>query len=58
MLDTNALLNVAFALIANFTNVVEVPPDAVPQSQADIARFALIPTSPFILFIQHHKGTK
>jgi len=58
MLDTNALLNVAFALIANFTNAVEVPPDAVPQSPADIARFALSPTSPVIVFIQHHKGTK
>jgi hypothetical protein len=58
MVDTNALLSIAFSLIANFTNVVQVPSDAVPQNPADLSKFVVgSPSSPTDLYLVHRKGT-
>ncbi len=59
MIDTNALLSVAFSLIANFTNVVPVPSDAVPQYPADLAKCVVgSPSSPTDLYLVHKRGTE
>ena len=59
MLDTNTLLTIAFSLISNFTNVVSIPPDAVPQSPADLERCPIgSPSSPIHLFLTGTKGTE
>src|SRR5439155_16999861 len=59
MIDTNALLSIAFSLIANFTNVVPVPSDAVPQSAADLNKCIIgSPKSPTHLYLVHQKGTE
>jgi hypothetical protein len=42
MVNTNELLNIAFSLITSFTNVVNVPAQGVPHSQADLTRIGLI----------------
>jgi len=57
MLDTNQLLSIAFSLIANFTNVVHVPPQGVPHSRADLTRIGIInPTTRFDLWMVQREG--
>jgi hypothetical protein len=59
MVDTNALLSVAFSLIANFTNIVHVPPAAVPQSASGVESCVIgTPYSPVDVYIRHRKGTE
>lgn len=58
MTDVNALLKIGFALVAQFTNVVDVPPWAAPQSTNDLEAFvAGDPHSPVDLFLMHKKGS-
>jgi len=57
MVNTNELLSIAFSLIANFTNVVHVPPEGVPHSPADLTRIVLIhPTTRFDLYLAQREG--
>ena len=57
MLDTNALLTIAFSLISNFTNVVHVPPEGVPHSRADLTKIGIInPTTRFDLWLVQREG--
>jgi hypothetical protein len=57
MVNTNELLSIAFSLIANFTNVVHVPPQGVPHSPADLTRIGLInPTTRFDLWLVQRDG--
>lgn len=59
MVDTNALLSIAFAMIADFTNVVHVPPSAVPQKPDDLVMCVIgSPSSPVELYLVHRKGTE
>jgi hypothetical protein len=59
MVDTNALLSIAFSLIANFTNVVEIPPDQVPQSPADLSLCIIgSPMYPTDVILVHTNGTR
>ena len=59
MIDTNALLSIAFTLISNFTQVVEVPYHAVPQKTADLESCLIgSPSSPCDLYMVHRKGTE
>src|ERR1035437_7352628 len=39
MVDTNALLSIAFSLIATFTNTVKVPPDSAPHTTSNLAKY-------------------
>jgi hypothetical protein len=58
-MDTNALLSIALAMIANFTNIVEVPPSAVPTKASDLARFVIgRPGWPLHMILTHHAGTE
>src|SRR5437762_12041593 len=57
MVNTNELLSVAFSLITSFTNVVNVPPQGVPHSQADLTRIGLIhPKTRFDLWLVQREG--
>ena len=58
MLDTNALLSISFALIANFASVVRIPPDSVPAGTADLQRLVVgSPRSPIDLHCVHRRAT-
>lgn len=58
MVDTNALLSIAFSLIANFTNVVYVPPEDVPQSTNDLLTYGIgSPYSTVEVGMRHKAGT-
>src|SRR5580765_8008716 len=57
MVNTNELLSIAFSLISNFTGVVNVPPQGVPHSPADLTRIGLInPTTRFDLWLVQREG--
>jgi len=57
MIDTNQLLSIAFTLIANFTSVVKVPPDCVPQRAEDLKKIVIgSPQSPLDLWLVHKRG--
>lgn len=59
MMDTNALLTIAFAMISNFTNIVDVPPAAVPAKPSDLERLVVgRPGCPVHLILAHHNGTE
>jgi hypothetical protein len=63
MFDTNALLSIAFSMIASFTNIVEVPPEAVPTQPGDLQRCVIGrpgsgPGSALHLILTHRKGTE
>ena len=59
MVDTNALLSIAFSLITSFTNVVSVPSDAVPHDRADLTKILVgSPSSPTDLYLVDRKGTE
>jgi len=63
MLDTNTLLSIAFSIIANFTNIVEVPPWGVPTKPGDLQRCIIGrpgsgPGSAVHLILTHYKGTE
>jgi len=59
MVNTNALLNIAFTLITNFTRVVSVPNDAVPHDVGDLARYVVgSSSSPVHLYLVDRKGTE
>ena len=36
MFDTNAVLSIAFAITADFTTLVQAPPEAAPQRTNDL----------------------
>lgn len=59
MIDTNALLNFAFSIVATFTNAVSVPPEAVPQSVQDLASYTIGrgPFFPIDVYLRHKRGT-
>ena len=58
MVDTNALFSPMFSLIANFTNVVNIPPDALPQKPEDLDICVLGYFGPAGAHLRHHKGTE
>jgi len=59
MVLTNALLSIAFGIVANFTNVVPIPDEAVPKRVEDLARFIVgSPSSPLDMFLVDRKGTE
>jgi len=59
MVNTNELLSIAFALVANFTNVVHIPPEAVPQRREDLSKVLIgSPGSPLDVFLVHTNGYK
>lgn len=59
MIDTNALLSIAFSMIASFTNIVEVPPAWVPTKASDLERCIIgRPGWPVHLILTHHSGTE
>ena len=58
-MDTNAILSVAFAIIANFTNVVYVPPQAVPRSENDLGAYQIGRRYfPLDLYLKHKQGNQ
>ena len=59
MIDTNALLAFAFSIISSFTNVVYVPPEAVPQSKDDL-EVCIIGRSffPLDVYLKGRRGTQ
>jgi len=59
MVDTNALLSIAFSMLANFSNIVEVPHQAVPMGVDDLEKCVLgSPNSPVDVTMVHKKGTR
>jgi hypothetical protein len=57
MIDTNQLLSIAFSLISQFANVVEIPPDHVPTSQKDIIKLTIgSPGSPLDTYLVTRRG--
>jgi hypothetical protein len=59
MIDTNALLNIAFSIAASFTNAVYIPPECVPQSTNDLAAYYIgSPVCPTDVYIRHKCGTQ
>jgi hypothetical protein len=58
MIDTNTLLSIGFSLLAQFTNVVRLPTDVVPQQPGHLQRYLIgTPNSPIDLFLAHSGGT-
>src|SRR5207249_3458739 len=58
MVDTNALLSMAFAIISSFTNIVEVAREHVPTSAGDLEKCNIGTLySPVDLFLMHRSGT-
>ena len=59
MVDTNTLINIALTIIANFTNVVHVPENAVPKDSGDIVHQVVGgPRDPTDLYLVDKKGTE
>src|SRR5258706_6030121 len=59
MVDTNALLSIAFTLISNFTNVVPLSPKAVPQKPEDLQGYVIgSPNSPVDAHLVGRYGTE
>ena len=59
MIDTNALLSISFALISNFSRVVDVPPDGVPRDRSDLVKYVIgTPLLPDSVYLVHRKGTE
>jgi len=59
MVDTNALLSIAFSMIAGFSNIVEIPHQAVPTGPQDLQTFTIgSPNSPIDVVLLHKKGTR
>ena len=57
MVDTNQLLSIAFTLISNFTNVVEIPTDHVPTRRQDLVKLVVgSPVSPVDIYMAHRLG--
>ena len=57
MIDTNQLLSIAFTLISNFTNVVEIPGDHVPTRREDLKEIVVgSPASPLAIYMAHRLG--
>jgi hypothetical protein len=54
---TNELLSISLAAIGAFTNIVSIPPKAVPTTTNEIARFAINPWRPTEVYITHSLGT-
>ncbi len=58
MIDTNALLNVGFTIIASFANLAGIPDDSVPKTPADLRKYIVgSPRSPTDIFLFHSNGT-
>src|SRR6266404_3541684 len=59
MVDTNQLLSIAFTLISNFANVVEIPRQEVPQLREDLTKVLIgSPHSPVDLYLVHKRGSE
>lgn len=57
MVDTTQLLSIAFTLISNFTNVVEIPADHVPTCREDLKDIVVgSPFSPVDIYMVHRLG--
>ena len=57
MVDTNALLSIGFAIVANFTNIVHVPPAEVPTTINDLQKYIVgSPNRPIDLSLQLKNG--
>ena len=57
MIDTNALLSIAFSLIASFTNNVPIPPNAAPTSTNDLKGWVHgLPSRPLDLALFEKRG--
>jgi hypothetical protein len=58
MIDTNAILSIAFTMLANFTNVVPVPQDALPRKAEDLQQCLILPSPECVaIHLVHRKGT-
>ena len=59
MIDTNALLSIAFSIIANFTNAVYIPAHSVPQSTNDVEAYRVARHMyPVDVYLRHRQGTE
>lgn len=59
MVNTNELLSVAFAIISNFTQIVELRQDAIPRAINDCKKIVVgSPGSPIEICLIHKKGTR
>jgi len=59
MVNTNELLNIAFAIISNFTQVVELRQDAIPQTTNECEKVVIgSPSSPIEVCLIHKKGVR
>ena len=59
MIDTNALLSIAFSIVSNFTNAVYIPPHSVPQNTSDLEAFGVARhLYPVDVYLRHKKGTQ
>jgi hypothetical protein len=57
-MDTNALLSIAFSLVAAFTNIVHIPSREVPIGTSDLNKYLIgSPTSPADVFLFHKNGS-
>src|SRR3954452_21862682 len=59
-MDTNALLSIAFAIVTNFANILELPPQSVPQSKSDLEAYRIGsgPYSPTDVYLRHKSGSE
>src|ERR1043165_6534912 len=60
MMDTNAVLSIAFSIVSNFTQVVYVPPDSVPQNISDLEAYHVGRGRyfPLDIYLRHKRGTE
>src|SRR5664279_1225598 len=59
MVDTNALLSIAFSIIGSFTNVVHVLSGAAPDQLSDLSKCVIgSPHSPIDLYLVDRRGTE
>lgn len=59
MIATNQLLSIAFAVISNFANVVEIPQRELPQQQEDLTKILIgTPNSPLDMYLVHKQGSE
>ena len=59
MVDTNALLALAFTLVSNFTQIVTVPSFAVPRTTNDLESYVIgSPNRSIDVYLVHKRGTE
>jgi hypothetical protein len=59
MVDTNALLSIAFAVISNFSTKVQIPPGSVPRNVGEVQRILIgSPLCPIDVYMALGEGTQ